>query len=452
LKLGHGNSILSLRKPHPDPSLFKLLCANGFWGRPALLNFVQCLRSSHPNVTRAEAAAIAGLEIGAADSLPDWGLVKTLMEAFEELGILHPDRPDGSEPTWLFNKGLFMNSGVGVGVMNLNPVHLALRRRVKHTLADSLAQWLRRNSFVSDSGTTTSTPGRPANYLSLPFDLVGFSYLSGIASRTKESTVSRAVVGDCLLEECNLPYAKSFAGRLDQCAAKARIWPFAFVMARQFEHGAFEYLRQRGVAMWTQSQLLGDKTAEAIQRVLTIAEGLIQQQNIDPNAFTEIFDGLENYAGLFGNLKGKLFELLVAYVFQSRTSNARLGWEIERDDQSYDVDVFAVLNTRSWAVECKGVKSTVTVPNGEVVRHFSERVPLARHIAFDQDIASVRHVTGVVVTTGTFEEESTNDVESGRYGKRPDTAFELWDRARLIQELKRDGLSQLVQVVERYYA
>lgn len=66
--------------------------------------------------------------------------------------------------------------------------------------------------------------------------------------------------------------------------------------------------------VWHQGQLLGEKTAEAIQQTLSIVETLVKKQDVDPNLFALVFDGLENFESLFGNLKGKLFEILVGYL------------------------------------------------------------------------------------------------------------------------------------------
>lgn len=454
LKLGHGITLLSVGRSKPDPRMLKSLCVNNFHGRPALKNLIDCLRTSHPSVTRADIAALAVLEIGEArQTSPEWTSVANLVESLEELGFLDRAGHEGMEPTWVFNKPLFVAAGLAVGIINVTPAHLALRRRVRYNISQSVAEWLRENTIVSDSGTITATHGRPANYLSLPFDVVGFSYLSGVATRDKDGTSKpRAVIGDCLLEECNLPYAKSFAMRVDQCAAKKQMRPLAFVIGQRFEHGAFMYLKQHGIAAWTQSQLLGRRTPEAIQRILTIAEGLVQQQAIDPSCFTEIFESLDNFPGLFGNLKGTLFELVVAYVFHRRTGNTRLGWEITGEHQAFDVDVFATNNSRSSAVECKGIKAQAIVPDGEVRRHFQRRVPLARSIAFSDRTTPIRYIKGIVVTTGGFEQQSIDDLARGAYGKREDTDFELWDRRRLLKELAEDGLQTLARLIERYYS
>jgi hypothetical protein len=436
LKLAHGNSLLSLEKPEPDPDVLRTLHTNNFYGRQTLRNLVDCLRTSHPSVTRDDVARMAAVEIGDSRQLqPDWALVAKVLEGFEEIGILEAGQSEGTEPTWVFNKPLFLAAHLGVGTINVTPAHMALRRRVKFRLAEAMGAWLRENALVSDSGTTTASQGRPANYLSLPFDLVGFSFLTGLAGRDKNGAVPRAVVGDCLLEECNLPYARSFAARVEQCAAKNGAWPFAFVISERFEHSAFMYLKKSGVATWTQSQLLGKKTSEAIQRVLAIAEDLIQQREIDPGAFAEIFEGLDSFSGPFGNLKGTLFELLIAYLFHRRTGNSRLAWEIKDDHHTYDVDVFASHNTQAYAVECKGIKADAVVSNGDVQRHFRYRLPLARHLAFAERINPIRQIQGIVITTGSFEPQSQEDVGAGAYGNQQHTQFELWDRPRLLKEL-----------------
>ena len=218
---------------------------------------------------------------------------------------------------------------------------------------------------------------------------------------------------------------------------------------------------------WTHSQLMGKKTAEAVQRILTISESIIAQQNLDPRLFTEIFEGFENFQGVFGQLKGKLFELLMAYFFQRRFSDTLLGWQINDSDiqnqatdeennknsgiQEFDVDIAAFQDTEAVIVECKGIKMDGDVEEGEVSKHFTRRLPLARRLLLDEKNRPTRRFKAVLITTGGFDDTTTRKYQDGDYQARPDTTFELWDRVRLLNELRSADQKELISVVDRYY-
>ena len=114
---------------------------------------------------------------------------------------------------------------------------------------------------------------------------------------------------------------------------------------------------------------------------MSISESIVAQQNLNPQLFTEIFEGFENFQGVFGQLKGKLFELLMAYFHQRRYQETKLAWQInnsdvedesidsasgrKKDSQQFDVDVTAFQDAESIIVECKGIKMDGQVEEGK---------------------------------------------------------------------------------------
>jgi hypothetical protein len=245
-------------------------------------------------------------------------------------------------------------------------------------------------------------------------------------------------------------------------AVKGKRAPVPFVFARRFVHEAFTFLREQGILTWTHSQLLGTKTAEAIQRILSISENIVAQQNLDPQLFTEVFEGFENFQGLFGQLKGKLFELLMAYFHQRRYQETKLAWQIDNSTvdgstgkktafQQFDVDITAFQDAEAVLVECKGIKIDGQVEEGEVSKHFTRRLPLARSILRNETSRPVRKFKGLVITTGGFDDATVKKYNTGDYKPRPDTTFELWDRTQLLEELRRSDQNELVSIIDRYY-
>ena len=164
-----------------------------------------------------------------------------------------------------------------------------------------------------------------------------------------------------------------------------------------------------------------------------------------------MFDGLENLESLFGNLKGKLFEILIGYLFQKRTNDTRLSWQIEEGEESYDVDVVGIWGTEATIVECKGVRSDGIVDQALVKRHFTKRTRLAREILLRDPLRRPNSFRSIVVTSGTFDPLAVEDLSSGAYGSKSDTTLELWDRSRLLQELRAIGHADLAVVVEKYF-
>jgi len=151
-------------------------------------------------------------------------------------------------------------------------------------------------------------------------------------------------------------------------------------------------------------------------------------------------------------VKGDLFTLIVGYVFQRRGYVTRLGWAISNDDgEQFEVDVSAILNNEALIIECKGIEEGKLVEDDEVRKHFVRRTPLARQVLRDNRELRIERISSLVITTGAFEPKTLDAVMAGAIKGRADTVLEIWDRPRLIRELRHDGHFQLVQIINRYY-
>jgi hypothetical protein len=481
LTLGNGNSVLSRTVPAADPHLLRRLYDADFGGRPGVKALVDCLRTSHPIVSLFAAAKLAVLDVGSPEK-PRLEPTETVLKGLAELGaVTVNDNPEG---TWIVNRNAIRQSGLAFGQIEPSGTAYAIREKVRFSLISSMTEWLRLNGFVSSQGTKLSTRETEiVSFGGIPFDLLGFSFAYGLAERVAESNrvIPRPVVGDCLVEECNRYYAESFVRRLSAASAKASKKLFPFVVARSFEADAFSFLANQGIPRWTHSQLLGKKTAEAIQNILEITQRIAAQHELTPEMFSEMFEGFDSFKGLFGDLKGKMFELLVAYYLQRRGLDIRLGWLIRPDwvssdvqaeelesesadlnesdeepanvttSEQLDVDILATTSSEALFVECKGIKSGKEVDPAEINKHFRMRIPLGRRILLTERSRRVGTFVGVIVTTGSFDQETKTKVASGAYGNRADTRFELWDRDLFIAKLRQARETEVANLVEKYY-
>jgi len=319
---------------------------------------------------------------------------------------------------------------------------------MRQKLVHSLHEWLRENYFVSWSGGKTCDAETPAvNGFGFAFDFLGFDYAT---VRSGRQGVQQPMVGDVLQRGCNLPYAKSFIERTTRMQRRAPTLR-AFILASSFSEDALNHLREHGIYPWAINQLFGEKTANAFKAMAALVENLINQQQLDPTLFMEVFNGLENFRTLFGDMKGQLFELMMGYVFQNRGYSTRMAWKISSDEAEFDVDVMGIQNTAAVIVECKGLREDLIVDPGEVKKHFSSRTKLAHRILRQSKTEKITKVEGILVTTASFNPQSVEGLKRGIFGRQSDINLTLWDRKRLIKDLRDDGHSELIEVVNRFY-
>lgn len=494
LTLGRGISILSLKPATVNPQLVATLYRNDFFGRPSLKSLVDCLRTSHQVISRFEAAKIAAVAVGRS-AVPNWDDCTAVMRGLQELGLVSARDSDGE--TWELNRDMIRAAKLTYGEMSRNATQLLIRERLRLLLIKQVAEWLSMNRFVSANGTKFIASGTPiVSFGGIPFDILGFSYARGLANvgDGDGSPRNTPMLGDCLIEECNKPYAESLLRLVRQASSKVsrngqRVIPFIF--AQRFEPEAFKFLTKEQILTWTHGQLIGKKTAEAVQRILEITQRILAYQELSPEMFFAMFEGFEDFPTLFGGLKGKMFELLMAYYFQKRSNEVRFGWLIQRawigdfatpapvitgilDDldaneeedeeedstnivyvsessDEYDVDIVAFRSDEAAIVECKGIASDKSVDDSEVKKHFTQRTPLVRALLSKEHSRKLQKYKSIVITTGGFEDVTEKKIRYDQYKGRPDTELELWDRERLLSHFQQQAEKELVEIVDRFY-
>jgi len=465
LNLQHNDSIVFRYSQFEDARLLSKLYNNQFYGRTSIRLLLELMQTSQSSVSLPDIAKLAVLRVGIAPKF-EWLESIALIEALEELGYVKSIESRTDKTRWVLNKDLFVKAKLKFNSSNLHPNYISLVDTMKKNTAEALSQWLIQNRFVSPGGSQyISNTQSVVSFAYLPFDFLGFCFSGGIVLRKKgKKLIPKPMVGDVLFDVCSLPYAKSFKARIDEATAvsKGHV-PIGFILAKGFSHDAFQYLTREGVFTWAIDQLFGTKTAESIQKTLLICEKLIRKADVDPKLFFEAFSGLENFGGLFGNIKGKLFEIMMAYLLTRQGyENVELARNVPPNRKrqfdengikipDLDLDVYGNLGSEAIFLECKACAENIVVEDGEIEKHFLERTPRMRDFLIAIPQNKLRNFKSIIVTSGGFSEATKKAFANGDYKPRSDTVFELWDRNKLRDLFRYGGQSDLVEVLDRFF-
>jgi len=183
-----------------------------------------------------------------------------------------------------------------------------------------------------------------------------------------------------------------------------------FFVADGYQPDALALAKENGVVPATTETLFGTEVAKALTNLADILK------EVYPNAETlekvdEVFRRLSHIEGAANNLRGTLFEYLVAEIVRlnSPYTSVRLN-EILRDPEgkSAEVDVLVYhMNQSVRFIECKGYKPGGAVPDDMVQRWLKNRIPFIRSIA-----------------------------EFDHYWRKCNLEFEFWTSGRLSAEAK----------------
>lgn len=453
LNLPHNDSILSLENDFSNPLLIKELLDTDFYGRQGLSNLVRHLISSAPSVSLVDIAKLTASRIGKEPNL-DWSFSLGIIEALQELGILKK-REDVEE--WYLNKALLTQAKIPFNKENLAYSNIASIEKLRYLQIEAISEWLSHNGFVSFNGSHVAGESRPVvSGYGLAFDFLGFSFINGVIERKKSAEKSKplSLLGDVLVGVCNIAYARSFKLRINEVGGITKKTPMGFILAKGFTKDAFEFLKNEGIHAWAFDKIFGKSSAKAVENILDISREIAKGENTKPEKIAEALDQADSFGDLLGNMKGQLFELLIAYyVSRDGFGSLHLGKKIPQGtnpSNKYELDVMGIKNRSAVFFECKGIKKGNAVDHEEVKKHFQKRTPSARdYIQQKFTGENVESYKSILVTTGDFSKETIEDFEKMK--SRHDTSFELWNRAKLVSVLKSAGHSVLIDIIKKYY-
>jgi hypothetical protein len=147
---------------------------------------------------------------------------------------------------------------------------------------------------------------------------------------------------------------------------------------------AYALAKKEGVVPATTTTLFGVEVAKALRELAELLREVYPQAGTFEKV-DAVFAQLSHIEGAANNLRGALFEYLVAEIVRCTSAHSTIRMnEVLRDDtgRAAEVDVIVDLNNQSIRfIECKGYRSGGTVPDDMVERWLNDRIPLLRRAA-----------------------------------------------------------------------
>lgn len=155
-------------------------------------------------------------------------------------------------------------------------------------------------------------------------------------------------------------------------------------VADSYQREAFNLAKKNGVIPATPATLFGIEVAEALQQLTDILKSAFPNEDTLRKIDT-VFSSLSRIEGAAANLRGALFEFLVAEIVRvtSAYSTVRLN-EIVRDQYGTPAEVDVLVHHINHSVrfiECKGYKPGGMLPDKLVERWLKDRIPVIRNAA-----------------------------------------------------------------------
>lgn len=226
-------------------------------------------------------------------------------------------------------------------------------------------------------------------------------------------------------------------------------------IASRFSEKAWRVLRKNGTAAIPASDVFGKHLSE----LLRLFEEALESKNAEDLSVAKISDLLELSKeapledGLIGNLRGAIFELIVAMYYRNLGYDITLQKFVRKPDEQleFEIDVVAVkADKQAILAECKGRSSGTVEDSDEIKRHFGKRLSAATD-PFGWNVTDLYdRVDAVFITLGNVDESVRPPMPKS--GLRPRGINRIvYDRGEFIALLDEAGEKDLKNLVERFF-
>lgn len=324
--------------------------------------------------------------------------------------------------------------------------------KLNSSLLEELISWLERISIVGWETGRISHYGSLLNFNNYPFDAVGFTYILGLYRTNKKDSLynpsiekaGSPVLVDCIVHRATELFdIAAFIKRIENVNGPInqnknphfKILPFFFVTFITSE--ARDLARQKGIIIIPIKEVFNNNIIEVLMKILNLPT-----KNISLNSLEEILEIMEIspseeasgtpeknvFDGKFNNLKGIVFNFIVAYMFselgymQQKIGTIYKGYlENPEIEESCECDLTSGTSRFDINIICevKGYSSTRLVKLGEnreekdSVKRFFERTH--RIIQNNEDKNKMFYIP-IFITSSEFEEDAIKYMED-RHGR-----------------------------------
>jgi hypothetical protein len=165
--------------------------------------------------------------------------------------------------------------------------------------------------------------------------------------------------------------------------------------------------------------------------LIEVLGNTVAKANVQPQIIGELFSKLGKIEGAAGNLRGPLFEMIVAHcVRETEGTSVEVGaTAVTMAGEKADIDVLSVRERQKvWAYECKGYAPTKQVTEDEIEKWLTITIPrIYEWIQGHERFKCIKEVIFEFWTSGVFSPEASAKLQEQKA------------RTRKYQILWRDG-------------
>jgi hypothetical protein len=315
-----------------------------------------------------------------------------------------------------------------------------------------LKDWARKMGLASYDKVRTRDEGANPKFGQFEWDLTAPSYVHPFRGFGDGRVLPGFLVADVVLGVDLIPkHILYFVQKATVLLQQRNTRPFmALMIGDRFTLDALRFGRAKGLVLTTPEILFGKEIAQALSELVRTLSNAGAVAKEDPDRIPALFTKLASIEDSAKNLRGPLFEMIVAHVASTSGGSVDVGKIVTSPKTSKQAEI-DVLQTRPDIVnvyECKGHLSNTAATLEEVKDWLKRQVPRIRNYLI------VRHAHKPQCfqfwTTSSITDEAEAFLQERRAETKKYTL--VWkDRKGVLEELRRIQAQNLVNVIKQHY-
>ena len=330
-------------------------------------------------------------------------------------------------------------------IQPLAPGHIKARRLAEGVMLDGLREWAWKNGVGTRGTIAIRGENHPLQVGQFKWNMTGPCYLFPLRrEKFTHGFVVADVFADAQLDAHQIRYFIRKAQMYQKSSNSGSLFPI--LMAESFTLDALREGHKAGLLLTTPRNLFGRTVANALADLVKTLKKIADYASADVTALSDLLGRLTEIEGRAGNMRGILFELIVAHIAK-RAPGVRVDIGVRhthrQDGRSAEMDVVWERDQEIRVIECKG-----KIPGGTVslkdVEDWIGKLPVMQDFVASRDYLRNHLQIYELWTTGTFEQDALEKLkfEKARRTARPINFQEGTAIRRIAASLRLDTIGE----------
>jgi hypothetical protein len=298
----------------------------------------------------------------------------------------------------------------------------------KKILMANFDDWASKNNFQAWNSTETF-----GEFAKFAWGHKSPSYIPGIR-RSFDSPgfiVADFLVGETMYYKSDIDFFIKKVDILNSIPGFPSFMPF-FICDSKLDSRSFDELKKRGIVACSTKSLFGKNYADALKSIYDTICSISVSVSSFPEELVELLKKIEKLIdGKTNNLRGDLFELIVALYFTQDHNGVIINNLVLFNGKKREIDVTAETSSEIFFSECKAYKNPIKL---EIVKNWiEEKVPTIKEWYKDKQSGSAKKMHFEFWSGSGFEEEALKYLTDQKINNKKVT-IDFFDKSQILKK------------------